>query len=403
MTRTQGSRILVTAAIVLVAINLRPAVSALGAVIPELRDATGLSGATSGLLLALPTLCFGLLGVGAPALAARIGSHRAVLAAIFVLTAGQLIRALVPGTAALFAGSVLALAGIAVANVLLPGLVRLHFPDKIAQMTAVYATLLTGAAAVAAGLTLPIEHGLGGSWQLGIGIWAATSAVALIPWLVLAARSGPPVGHQAARPITIRSVARTRIGWAMAGFFGIQSLHAYVGFGWLPEILTDAGLSTTTGAAQVAIIAAVGVPIAALVPTMLARMSSPLALILGLVSCYLFGYAGLILAPATATWVYSLLLGIGGGAFPLLLTLLALRARTSAGTTALSAFTQSVGYALGSVGPVTFGIVHDWTGGWTVPLVMLMVLAVALLLFGFGVAKDRYVEDELPTADSTQP
>ena len=129
-----------TTAVLLLAINLRPVVNAVGAVIPELRESTGLPASTTGLLLSLPTLSFAVLGLAAPALAARIGSHRTVVLCLLALIVGQVVRVVVPGTAALFAGSVLALAGIAVGNVLLPGLVRLHFPDRITAMTAAYTT-----------------------------------------------------------------------------------------------------------------------------------------------------------------------------------------------------------------------------------------------------------------------
>jgi CP family cyanate transporter-like MFS transporter len=164
------SRTLITVAVLLLAINLRPVVNALGAVIPELRDATGLPAATTGFLLSMPTLAFAVMGLAAPALAARWGSHRSVVVALIALVAGQLMRSVLPGTIALFAGSLIGLAGIAVGNVLLPGLVRLHFPDRIPMMTAAYTTLLTIGGAAAAGLTLPIARGLGGDWRTGLGI-----------------------------------------------------------------------------------------------------------------------------------------------------------------------------------------------------------------------------------------
>ena len=183
-----------TVAVLLLAINLRPVVNALGSVIPELRDATGLPASTTGLLLSMPTLAFAVTGLTAPALAARIGAHRTVVVALTALLIGQLVRAAVPGVPALFAGSLLALAGIAVANVLMPGLVRLHFPDRIPLVTAAYTTLLTIGGAAAAGLTLPVQRSLGGDWRLGIGLWAATAAIALIPWLLLIRADGgaPP-------------------------------------------------------------------------------------------------------------------------------------------------------------------------------------------------------------------
>ncbi len=386
-----------TTAVLLLAINLRPVVNAVGAVIPELRESTGLPASTTGLLLSLPTLSFAVLGLAAPALAARIGSHRTVVLCLLALIVGQVTRVVIPGTAALFAGSVLALAGIAVGNVLLPGLVRLHFPDRITAMTAAYTTLLTIGGAAAAGVTLPIERGLGADWRTGLGMWSLLAVIALVPWLLMirgtAARPAPTAG----RRLPLRELARTRVAWALTIYFGTQSMVAYVVFGWLAQILTDAGRTDTAAAFQVSIAITVGIPLAALVPPLLGRLRRPAILVVTLSACYLAAFVGLIIAPSgPAVVVFSMLIGIGTGAFPLALTLIALRSRTSLATTSLSAFTQCTGYLIASVGPVGFGILFDVSGSWTVPL--LVLCGVVLIQAGAGVfaVRPRYVEDELP-------
>ena len=205
-----------TIAVLLLAVNLRPVVNALGAVIPELRTATGLPAAATGLLLSLPTLSFAVMGLAAPLLAVRVGSHRTVVLALLALIGGQLLRSVVPGTAALFLGSLVALAGIAVGNVLLPGLVRLHFPDRIPAMTAAYTTLLTIGGATAAAVTLPVERGLGGDWRTGIGMWAATAVIALIPWLLLIRGTTRGPARAAGTRLPLSALARTRVAWALA-------------------------------------------------------------------------------------------------------------------------------------------------------------------------------------------
>jgi CP family cyanate transporter-like MFS transporter len=395
-----GGRALALAGILLVALNLRPLVNALGAVVPELQAATGLSGTASGALLALPTICFAVVGFLAPTLAARIGTHRTVLLSLVILIGGQVLRAVVPGIAALFLGSVLGLAGAAVGNVLLPGLVRLHFPHSIPSVTAGYTTLLVVGGTAGAGLTLPIEHALGGDWRTGIGVWAVTAAAAVIPWIVMAIPTPSTAGHFRARRIRFAALVRSSLAWAMAGFFGAQSLQAYVTFGWLPAILTDAGLSDTAAAAQVAIVVGVGIPIAAVVPWLLGRLRRQGFLVVIFGICYVVGYLGLILSPTTATWLLSLLLGIGGGAFPMALTLIALRTRTPQGTISLSGFTQSTGYLMASIGPIGFGFLHDLTGGWTVPIIGLLVVVGVMVICGLLVVRPRVLEDELGRADA---
>lgn len=399
---TAGPRVLIAVAILLLAFNLRPAVNVLGAVIPELRAATGLPAGTTGLLLSLPTLAFAVTGVAAPGLAARFGAHRTVVVALAALVAGQLVRALAPGVAALFAGSLLALAGIAVANVLMPGLVRAHFPDRIPLLTAAYTTLLTVGGASAAGLTIPVERALGGDWQVGLGLWAGTAVLALVPWMLLlhadrGAATGSPDGVPAGRRIPLRVLARTRVAWALAIYFACQSMVAYVVFGWLTQILVEAGLSDVVAAAQVSLAIGVGIPFAALVPPLLGRTTRPQLLVLGLSSCYLVAFAGLIVSPTDPVWLWAALIGVGTGTFPMALTLIALRARTGLATTSLSAFTQCVGYLIASVGPIGFGLLFDLSGTWTVPLLAVCVVVLGQIVAGFAAVRPRKVEDELPT------
>lgn len=423
--RATGGLVMI-AAVVLLALNLRPAVNALGVVIPELRESTGLSGTVAGILLALPTLCFAVVGFAAAPLAARFGTHRTVLVSVVAITVGQLWRATADGQVALFGGSVLALAGIALGNVLLPGLVRRHFPNTITAMTAVYTTVLLIGQTIGAGITVPVQQALGGTWRLGIGMWTATAVVALIPWIVAAVRENgagratavadPPAAGTAAAPPPVRapdpevpvtSLFRSIRAWAMVAFFGTQSLQAYVVFGWVPEVLTDAGMSESGAAGMLAIITAIGIPISALVPTLLGgwlrSTRSQRILVVVFILCTAIGYAWLIVAPAAATIVPSLLIGFGLGAFPMALTLFALRARTPAGTTALSAFGQSLGYLWASIGPIGFGFLHDLSGGWGLPLGVLIGTLGIMLAGGLIVVRPWQIEDGPEDPSMTGP
>lgn len=388
------------AGVVLLALNLRPAVNALGVVLTDVQDATGISGTAAGMLAALPTLCFAVAGFGVSGLVARIGATRAVLLALALLTVGQLVRA-TGSVAALFIGSVLALASITVGNVLLPGLIRRHFPTAIGPMTALYTTALMIGQSVGAGLTLPIQGALGGTWRMGIGMWAATSAVALVPWIaaLLRHRDDAPRPAGAGAPLRPRiamlSLARSPHAWAMAIFFGMQSLQAYVVFAWVPTVLKEAGMSGPGAGGILAIITAIGIPISAVVPTVLGVMRRHEPLVIAFVGSSVLGYLGMLLMPLTLPWLAGLLVGAGLGAFPMALTLLALRAHTPAGTTALSGFVQSIGYLLASVGPVGFGFLHDASGGTTWPLIALLCALVPMLIGGLVAVRDWKIEDDL--------
>lgn len=413
------------AAVVLLAFNLRPAVNALGVVLPELQEATGLSGTAAGLLTALPTMCFAVMGFAVSGISAKIGARQAVLYSLVVLTGGQLLRA-TGSVWALFVGSILSLGAITFGNVLLPGLIRRYFPTAIAPMTAVYTTVLMAGQALGSALALPVEHALGGTWRLGIGMWAATSAIALIPWMVAIMRTpGPrgrnhspaartsanpdasaePTGDTAAtapapapapaRVIAMWQLLRIPHAWSMAVFFGIQSLQAYVIFGWVPAVLTTAGMSQDAAGGMLAIATAMGIPISALVPTLLGTFRRHEMFVVAFIGSLAVGYVGLLAMPLTLPWLTAVLIGFGLGSFPMALTLLAWRAHTPEGTTALSGFSQSIGYLMASIGPVGFGLLHDLSGSYSASIIAVACTLVPMMIAGFVAVRNWKIEDDL--------
>jgi CP family cyanate transporter-like MFS transporter len=181
----------------------------------------------------------------------------------------------------------------------------------------------------------------------------------------------------------------------MAAFFAFQSLQAYAIFGWFAAIYRDAGFSGTTAGLLLGVITGVSIPLGFVVPALAGRMFSVAPIVVVLFACYPIGYVGMILAPAAGAWLWAVVVGVAIATFPLILVLIPLRARTPAGTAALSGFTQSVGYLAASIGPFAVGVVHDATGGWTLPLLLLIALALPLLPIGLAVSRPSYVEDEL--------
>lgn len=402
MTRSRGQRVvaapaLVLAALVLVSLNLRPAAVSVGPLLDEVSTALGLGGAGAGLLTTLPVLAFSTVGAVSPALAARFGPHRVTLVALGLLVAGLTGRALTDSAAVFLSLTFLALAGMATSNVLLPSLVKRHFPDRIGLMTAVYTTALAIGLTAAFTLTVPFSEALStSSWRLGLGAWAALAAVAALPWFLLwrldhtgtLARGRPgQVGWS--------DVGRTRLGWTMAAFFGLQSIQAYAAFGWFAQLFRDSGYSATTAGLLVGILAGASIPTSLLVPWLAGRREDQRAIVAVLVSCYAVGYLGLGIFRADLAWLWALLLGIGGACFPLALTMIGLRSRTPEGTAALSGFTQSVGYLFSAIGPFGIGVIYEATGGWDVPIVFLAALLVPQMVLGLLAARPHFLEDEL--------
>ena len=404
MTSRRQQQVFILVGLVALAFNLRPAASSVGPVLSELQDALGMSPTTAGLLTTLPVLCFAAFGALAPWCAAKLGAHRVILLALVLAAAGLLARAAAPNKLAFIALSVPALAGMATANVLLPSLIKLHFPTRIGLLTAIYTTTLAIGMTLSIALTVPISDGFG-SWRGGLAVWGATAAIAALPWLGLMRHDVHP-DNRVRRSLGFTQVARTRLGWLMAVYFGIQSLEAYATFGWMPEIFRDADFSAQTAGLLLAVTTSVSIPVSFVLPGLAVRAGSQGPIVVGLGVCYLAGFAGLIGWPHGGAVAWALLIGLGTGAFPLALTFIGLRSETPDGTAALSGFTQSVGYLIAGVGPFMVGAAYDVTGSWNVPIAMLMALVVPQVLIGLLIVRSTTLEAELadqPSAVRTTP
>ncbi|QGV82866.1 CynX/NimT family MFS transporter [Streptomyces ficellus] len=399
--------------LVLAALNLRPAITSLGALLEEVRTGLHMSGGVAGVLTSVPPLCFAVFGITAPRLARRFGPGAVVLAGMAAITAGLLIRPFTGGTAAFLAASALALMGIAVSNVLMPVIVKRYFPDRVGTMTGLYSMALALGTSLAAAATVPVTSALGGSWRAGLAVWAVLGALAVVAWLPLVrnrggvdagtapgasadagAAPGDSAGEGGTREVPAFRITRSRTAWALGCFFGLQATGAYITMGWMPQIFRDAGVSAGTAGVLLAVTMVMGVPLAFVIPRLATRMKNqgPIAVVLGL--CGLTGYAGLHFAPAGGAWVWALLLGVSNCAFPLALTMIGMRSRTGGGVVRLSAFAQSVGYLISIPGPILVGALYEHSGGWGVPLALMAGLMVPQMIVGMLAGRDRTIEDE---------
>ncbi|MEW2530606.1 MFS transporter [Streptomyces sp. NPDC047071] len=392
---------LIVVGIVLAALNLRPAITSLGALLEEVRDGLGMSGTLAGLLTSVPPLCFALFGSQAPRLARRFGPGAVVCAGMAAIATGLLIRPFIGGTAGFLAATAFALMGIAVSNVLMPVIVKRWFPDRVGSMTGLYSMALALGTSLAAAVTVPLTDALGGSWRTGLGVWAVLAVVAVVPWLPLVRERGTGAAAAERVPAAVRReddalrITHSRTAWALACFFGLQATAAYITMGWLPQIFRDAGVPASEAGVLLAVTMAMGVPLAFVIPRVATRLphQGPVVVVLG--ACGLAGYAGLYLAPAGGAWAWALLCGISNCAFPLALTMVGMRARSSAGVAKLSAFAQSTGYLISIPGPLLVGVLYQHSGGWGLPLALMAGLMVPQIAVGFLAGRDRTIEDEV--------
>jgi MFS transporter, CP family, cyanate transporter len=382
--------------IVLLAANLRPALTGVAPLIGQIRADTGISNGVAGLLTTLPLLAFGLLSPIAPHVARRFGMERVLLASLLVLAAGILLR-WAGAVAALFLGTVVLGAAIAVANVLLPSLVKREFPGRAGLMTSVYSTSLGISAALAAGVSVPLAQLAGIGWRGALAVWAVPALLAGVAWLPQLGRSDYPADPTARSSPGVRDLWRSPLAWQVTLFMGLQSLAYYVTLTWLPEILQAEGMGVARAGWMLGLSQAVAIVTMFLAPMIAGRRSSQRGVVGVAVGMSGIGVLGLLVAGSTASTLWVVLLGLGQGAsFSLALTFFALRAPDPGHAAALSGMAQSVGYLLAAGGPFLFGVLRDVTGAWKVPLALLLMVTICLLIAGIGAARDAHVGASAP-------
>lgn len=375
--------------VALAAANLRPAVTSMASVLGEVRDDLGASAAWTSVLTAVPTICFGLAAIAAPWLGRRFGVARAVGAALAVLTLGLALR-IVDGPWVVLGGTFVATAGIAIGNVLIPVVVKESFPHAVGRVTGIYTAALAAGGGFGAALTPPLEPLVGG-WRGAVGAWALLSAAALVVWLCGARHGTTTDAPASAGAEPRRSMLRRPLAWAITAFFGLQACVAYVAMGWLSELFVEEGITRTDAGLMLAVINLIGIPLSFVVPPIALNRPSQSGWIVGLASCSLAAIIGLTVAPAAAPWLWSVLLGVGMGVFPLALGVITLRSRVASETTDLSAMAQGIGYLVGAAGPFLFGMLHGATGSWTASLVLLGVVVLVEMVAGWIAGRPRYV------------
>jgi CP family cyanate transporter-like MFS transporter len=378
------------AAVILAALCLRGPFSAVGPVLGDLGDELSLSTSVLAVVTSLPLVCFGLVSPLAPAIAARIGLHRAVLAGTAVLLVGILLR--LAGTVGLFAGTVVLTGGIAVVNVLVPAVAREEYGSRSAAVVGATVGSMALSASLGAGLAQPLTDATG-SALLGLTAWALPAFAALLALAVLV-RARPERATPAPAPGRRTAILRDPVALSVMAFFGLQSLSFYGMLTWLPGVLeSDAGVSPVTAGVLLAVAALLGAPLSLVVPPLAARRPSQRLWVVAAFVPVAVGIVGLLVAPAAAPTLWAVLYGLGtGAAFPLAMTLILQRSRDVAQTGRLSAAAQSTGYLLAATGPLAVGLLHEVTGGWTAGLVLLLAVLVAQLAVGLAAARPRLVQ-----------
>jgi CP family cyanate transporter-like MFS transporter len=394
--RSRAARIVLGASLVLIAFSLRPLFSSLSVLLPEVMKETGLSTTGASLLTTLPVLCLGLFAPFAPRLAQRYGAERTLVGALALLVLGTGLRwfGSVP---LLFVATFLAGGAIAIGNVLLPGLVKRDFADRAAVMTGLYTMALCAGSAAAAGLTLPIEHLVTGSWSGALAAWAVPTLVVLLIWIPQALGSRRQVSHRGFRVV---GLWRDRLAWQVTLFMGLQSALAYCIFGWLAPILRERGFDAATAGAIVSVSVMAQVITCLAVPSLAVRLRDQRGINVALVAVAVIALLGILFAPTSTVLFWAILQGIGqGGLIAAAMTLIVLRSPDSHVAAHLSGMAQGVGYVLAAFGPLLVGLIRGWTGSFSDSAFLFVALGLAAAIMGFGAGRALHVGARTVRAD----
>jgi MFS transporter, CP family, cyanate transporter len=380
--------------IVLVAVNLRASITAVGPIIDDIRRDLGLSSAAAGLLTTLPVLAFGGASPIAGPLSRRIGIERTLAGALVLLLAGILVR-ITGSTWAAFLGTAMLGAAIACGNVLLPALAKRDLPDRVGPVTSTYVTFMVALAAIASTVSVPLADDAGLGWRGALAVWAIPVVLGLVLWLPRAARSREPARDADAaprrRPTPMR---RSPIAWAVTAYMGLQSFAFFVLVAWFPDLLQDAGVSASRAGLLMGVLQASGLTATIAVPVLATRSRSQVRIVVVTTALGIVAMIGLLIAPGDLALVWTLAVGIAGGAtLSMALALFVMRTRDGVDAAALSGMAQSLGYLFAASGPFVGGALHDATGGWDAVVVVWLVVWVLIGVTGVLAGRDRTIGD----------
>ncbi len=370
-----------------VAFNLRPAIASVAPVLLDIERSTGLAGTEAGLLTTVPVLAFGICSPLAAALGRRFGIEKTLVGALGLLAVGILARSL-PSVGSLFAGTVLLGVAIAVGNVLAPALIKRDVPDRARFATAVYSMTLSAGAAVAAGVTVPIEHAAGTGWRGALALWAVPVLGCLVVWLARL-----PDAH---RDISVVHVSarlwRDPLAWQVTAFMGLQSLGFYSLTTWLPTIFEEHGVRPAPAGLLLSVAGFASLPSAFVVPILASSSARQRAAVAASVALCAAALGGMLWRPVEGAVAWMVLLGLAqGAAISLALSFVVLRAPNASSAAELSGMAQTIGYLLASAGPLVMGALHDGSGGWVLPLAVIEVMLAPQLLAGLAASRPLVV------------
>lgn len=389
--QSNKSGFLLFAVIILISLNLRPPLTAVGPLVQEIRIDTGLSNSMIGFLTTLPILAFGIFSVLTGLLTQRMGTSRTMAFALILLTAGTFLR-IIPFLPALFIGTGILGIGIALGNVLLPGIIKEKYPRSVGILTGIYSAILALGASVASGISVPLSEGAGLGWRFSLGIWGILSMLALFAWLPYM-KDDQPAEQNISFSKSLEKLIRSPLAWNISIFMGFQSLIFYVLAAWLPEILVERGLDASRAGWLVAAMQAVGMIGSLVLPAWAANRKGQHFPVVVIIVLEITALGGVMTSSLDLMLFWVCILGFCTGAtFGMALLFIVLRTRTIDTANSLSGMAQSIGYTIAATGPVIFGALYDFSANWQISFIFLFLVSFTKLITGWQSGKNVFID-----------
>lgn len=388
-------------AVLALALNLRAAASSIGPLLAEIGAGMHFGGGALGLLTSLPGMIFGVLGLFAVRIGQRFGISATLLLSACALVFGIGLRAWVDNAWLFLILSIIGLTGIAIANVLMPAWIKIHGGRHTVRLLTVYSVCVVAAGAIGAAFTAPVAQYVAGiftpdiGWRSALSVWGVAAIIPVVLWWGVTKRIGYDYPSAPAKHHGSGKVYRSPLAWALMAFFSLQSTQVYIQFGWLPQIYRDAGVDANTSGVLLATAAIIGLLGSLAMPTVVDRSRRLWVWPITFGVCSALGYVGLFFWPAEGAWLWAVLLGVGGMAFPTAIALIPARSVDHEITAKLSGFVQPVGYILAGVGPLLVGFLYAQTASWTTSLVFLGLLAALMAVAGAMASRNIMVDDQI--------
>lgn len=388
-----GATWLFIVGIILIATNLRAPLTSVGSLISAIRDDLSLSSTLAGTITTLPLLAFALLSPFAPKIAKKIGMEWTIFVSLIVLVLGIILRSSF-GTISLFGGTLIIGIAIAMGNVLLPGFIKTNFPLKIGMMTGIYAVFMNIFGALGSGVSVPIASLHGWGWQGSLAVWAALALVSLLVWIPQLRKRNNTTKTTGEQVKGKASLLKSPLAWHITLFMGLQSLMFYTLITWLPAILEFQGFSSAAAGWMLFLMQFSLIPVTFIIPVIAEKMDSQKTLSVITAMLFMIGIGILLTGMNSLLFISAILIGVAcGSAFSLSMMFFTLRTSDGQQAAEMSGMAQSLGYLFAAVGPVLFGALHDLNGGWTIPLILLLVLSGVILVSGYQAGQKRVISD----------